>query len=301
MANVAEVFKKRLLWLARNGEPALIIHSGAVGVEHREPVEGCRFSHVADHYEIVSPVRGKSCIALPNRTVELEPGELLLIEKGVNHSEIMAEPPEAYEIFWCHVRGSSALLTETRFFPPSTWKSVGPVELGGRSDLESIAAAIASELTARQWGWENSARGLLYYLISIVVRRLDRAQDAKLRFPESPTVHADPRTWGIVRGVLEWCEANSRKGVRLKDVADAVGYSPSYLSRLISRHLGRSLSEHLHRRRMEAAKQLLEGSDLPVRRVAEQLGYADPAHFSRAFARAVGVPPQTYRRRCADQ
>lgn len=39
MANAAEVFKKRLLWLARNGEPARIIHSGAVGVEHREPVE----------------------------------------------------------------------------------------------------------------------------------------------------------------------------------------------------------------------------------------------------------------------
>jgi len=150
VASAAEVFKKRLLWLAENGEPARIIHSGAVGVEHREPVEGCRFSHVADHYEIVSPVRGKSCIALPNRTVELEPGELLLIEKGVNHSEIMAEPPEVYQIFWCHVRGSSALLTETRFFPPSAWKPVGPVELGGHTDLESIAAAAGIADRARR-------------------------------------------------------------------------------------------------------------------------------------------------------
>ena len=297
MVTAANVFKERLLWVAKHAEPARIIHSSAVGMERQKPVSSCRFSHVADHYELVSPIRGKTCIALPNRTVELGPGELLLIEKGVGHSEIVADPPQLYEVFWCHVRGNSALLTETRFSPPSTWQPVGPIELSGRSDLESIAAAIASELTGRQWGWENSVRGLVHYLIAIVGRRLVRARESKLRVAESPTVHADPRTWGIVRGVLEWCEANYRNGLGLQEVAAAVGYSPSYLSRLISRHLGRPLSEHLQSRRMEAAKHMLEHSESSVQAVAEQLGYADPAHFSRAFTKVVGLSPQAYRRR----
>jgi len=110
-------------------------------------------------------------------------------------------------------------------------------------------------------------------------------------------VQADPRTWNIVRTVLEYCEGNYRKGIGLKEVAEALGYSPSYLSRLVTRHLGRSLSQQVQSRRMEAARHLLENSDLPVSAVADELGYSDPAHFSRAFNRATGISPKAYRRR----
>jgi len=80
-------------------------------------------------------------------------------------------------------------------------------------------------------------------------------------------------------------------------VADALGYSPSYLSRLVTRHLGRSLSEQVQSRRMKEARHLLENSDLSVSAVSDELGYSDPAHFTRAFNRATGISPKAYRRR----
>lgn len=48
-----------------------------------------------------------------------------------------------------------------------------------------------------------------------------------------------------------------------------------------------------HRR----ACQLLAESDLPITRIALQLGYQDGANFTRAFRRAEGMPPDDYRKR----
>ncbi len=297
MASLADIFRRRLVELASSADPHRIIRGGAESAEAQQTTRGSRYTHIADHFELVSPIEGKTRIALPDRVAELSPGDTLLIERGVAHSEIVVEPRQAYEVFWFHVRGNAALLTETRYAPPATWTPLGPLELNGRVDLESLAAAIASEIAARAWGWEGCVRGLLHYLCSTVVRRLDREGAGGLRFAEPPAVRADPRTWNIVRSVLEYCEGNYRKGVGLKEVAGALGYSPSYLSRLVTRHLGRSLSEQVQSRRMEAAKQLLENPDLSVSAVAEELGYSDPAHFSRAFNRATGLSPRAYRRR----
>ncbi len=283
--------------LAAEVDPERIVRGGTESGGPQQTAGGLRYSHVADHFEMVSPIEGSARIALPDRVVRIVPGDLLLIERGVAHAEIDPEPIQPYEVFWFHVRGNSALLTETRHTPPSTWTPVGPVELGGRVDLESLAEALASELAAQEWGWQGCVKGLLHYLCSIVIRRLDREGGSGLRFAEPPAIQASPRTWNIVRSVLEYCEGNYRKGIGLKEVAAALGYSPSYLSRLVTRHLGRSLSEQIHSRRMEAAKRLLEDPELSVGAVAEHLGYSDPAHFTRAFNRATGLSPKTYRRR----
>ncbi len=49
-------------------------------------------------------------------------------------------------------------------------------------------------------------------------------------------------------------------------------------------------------RRMIEAKRLLIYSDMPVAACGESLGFADPAYFSRQFAKATGQAPGAYRR-----
>ena len=82
----------------------------------------------------------------------------------------------------------------------------------------------------------------------------------------------------------------------VRQVAEAVGYSPRYLGELVSTHLGHTLADHLLRLRIEESKRLLGGSDLSVHHVAEAVGYTDPAHFTRAFRRATGTTPKLFRR-----
>lgn len=55
--------------------------------------------------------------------------------------------------------------------------------------------------------------------------------------------------------------------------------------------------EYVHTLRIEEAKHLLETGALPLAAVAQEVGYEDPAYFSRLFRRQVNMSAAQYRRR----
>jgi AraC-like DNA-binding protein len=57
--------------------------------------------------------------------------------------------------------------------------------------------------------------------------------------------------------------------------------------------------QYLTRWRMQLAARLLADGHAKVATVALQVGYDSEAAFSRAFTKATGVPPATWRRRYA--
>ncbi len=77
-------------------------------------------------------------------------------------------------------------------------------------------------------------------------------------------------------------------------VADAAGVSRRTLQRRLL-HCGTRFSDVVQRSRTQLAGEWLAHSTLPVRDIASSLGYSDPANFTRAFRRTMGVPPSTYR------
>jgi len=82
----------------------------------------------------------------------------------------------------------------------------------------------------------------------------------------------------------------------LNAIADAMGMSPSYVSRYFKNQTGIAISEYVDEVRMERAKELLQKGDMTVKEVATRIGYSDQTHFIRKFKRKEGVTPQQYRR-----
>ncbi|MBN1459307.1 MAG: helix-turn-helix transcriptional regulator [Armatimonadetes bacterium] len=211
-----------------------------------------------------------------------------------------ADPPCHYELFWCHVNHTLVRLDRTMYAPPSRFR-IGPsVELDGSRYLENSVSAVADELAHRELGWLDSVHGLLQYLSFAILRRIRRGEAVYLRDATAPAIAADLRVWRTIQAALQFCDANFRRPITAKDVATAVGYSPSYLSRAFSRHLGRSISEHLRYLRMTTARHMLETTDLPIAEIALAIGYSDHSHFTRAFTRFTGTPPKHCRRRADD-
>lgn len=68
-----------------------------------------------------------------------------------------------------------------------------------------------------------------------------------------------------------------------------------HLSRTCRGVCGLSAQQVLHDRLMLEARRLLAYTPMPVARVAEHLGYADTAYFSKFFTRHVGQTPSRYR------
>ena len=46
---------------------------------------------------------------------------------------------------------------------------------------------------------------------------------------------------------------------------------------------------------MDHAKQLLTGTNRPIKEIAFAIGYTDPKHFAKVFKTATGVKPHEYR------
>ncbi|NQX70857.1 response regulator [Paenibacillus alba] len=84
--------------------------------------------------------------------------------------------------------------------------------------------------------------------------------------------------------------------ITLTSVADEVGLSSYYLSRLFREESGESFNDYVTRLRMEKAVNLLQNTQLKVYEVAEQVGIPSYRYFSQLFRNWTGVAPTDYKK-----
>ncbi len=101
----------------------------------------------------------------------------------------------------------------------------------------------------------------------------------------------------IVKQALSYIQRNFPRTLSRAEIAAAVGVSEDYLSRIFNREMGLSPWEYLNRYRVLQAKRLLAESTESVTWIAAQVGFDDPAYFSRVFQKVEGCSPRAYRAR----
>lgn len=82
-------------------------------------------------------------------------------------------------------------------------------------------------------------------------------------------------------------------------LADAVGVSPRTLTRRFRAALDLTPQIYLEQARVDAARRLLEETQLPIDDLRVRAGFADPTTFRRTFKRRTGMTPGQYRQRYA--
>ena len=78
-------------------------------------------------------------------------------------------------------------------------------------------------------------------------------------------------------------------------LATRYGLSLTTLREQFKAATGTTMHDYVLQNRMVAARTLLHETDLPLKAIADQLGYNDVFYFSRQFRRFVGVTPGGYR------
>lgn len=98
-----------------------------------------------------------------------------------------------------------------------------------------------------------------------------------------------------LRRVRDYIGDNLAQALTLADIAAQAGLSPFHLSRLFKRATGCSLHQYVIAQRVERAKQLLLAGHMPLKEIAQRVGFADQSHLTRQFRRVVGVTPHALR------
>jgi AraC-like DNA-binding protein len=83
------------------------------------------------------------------------------------------------------------------------------------------------------------------------------------------------------------------------ELARRVGLSRSALAQRFNALIGAPPMQYLTRWRTSLAASRLRESDVPIIRVAAEVGYESEAAFNRAFKRQFGLPPAAWRKRAA--
>jgi len=99
----------------------------------------------------------------------------------------------------------------------------------------------------------------------------------------------------IITRAQEYMRQNFQKDLALEEVAQSVGISPYYFSKLFKEGAGVNFTEYLTGLRIEAAKRLLMNREMSIKQVCVEAGYSNPNYFSRIFKKFTGITPTEFR------
>ncbi|MEV4801409.1 helix-turn-helix domain-containing protein [Nonomuraea sp. NPDC049421] len=94
----------------------------------------------------------------------------------------------------------------------------------------------------------------------------------------------------------DWALQRLNLPLSLEELATHAAMSPRTFARRFQQETGMSPGRWLTQQRLRRARHLLESTDLPVERVAHEVGFATATSLRRHLATETGVAPSTYRR-----
>lgn len=166
-------------------------------------------------------------------------------------------------------------------------------------DTETQMIEHADIMTAGGFlAWVDVALVLIERLLGASVRaetaRFVLAADGAAR----PSVGARPlRSHGdmAVRKAQELVHARDGHGISLAALVAASQLERRTFLRRFVNAMGVSPIEYCRAVRIARASELLEAGNMPLKEIADTLGYVDVSSFARAFRRVHGMPPGAYR------
>ncbi|MBC9724853.1 helix-turn-helix domain-containing protein [Streptomyces sp. TRM68367] len=229
-------------------------------------------------------------------------GDLVVLAPGAAHGYAVEPGARHWRFWWAHCQARPAWASWLR--PYAAGDGLYVVSPTPAAVHERVESAFRRLLADARWtgtgapptaapeegrivlAHGSAARELALCALEEVV--LLTTATARTRAPE-------PGLDARVRRAQELIAADPAAPHTVRSLAAEVALSPSRFAHLFTQQSGQSPMRALSEARLRHAARLLEGTGLPVERVAAASGFASPFHFNRIFRERYGMPPGAYR------
>jgi AraC-like DNA-binding protein len=231
---------------------------------------------------VVAQINYDATVEMGERKLLIEPGQTVALPPGVPHRFTKNSRRPAYSR-WSHIQcevfpGVSLfyLMEPPLVINGSRSRSIGQInhKLG---ELAVGERTLATILKQQALGWD-----LILLLLESVPLKEDRVDLM--------------RNVSRLTPVLAYIGENLAKPITHDLLARTAGLSPSRFHFLFRSALGCAPYEYVQKLRLKRAQELLIRTDRSVAEIGQDVGHADPYHFSRTFRRIVGMSPVKYRK-----
>jgi AraC-like DNA-binding protein len=104
------------------------------------------------------------------------------------------------------------------------------------------------------------------------------------------------KTHPLIEKAQNYIDENYQRRLSLSGIARALHVSPNYLSRIVRRETGVTLTTQIHRARLEHARLLLAAGGRSISEIAYMVGYQHYRDFYRNFVKYERATPRQARR-----
>lgn len=101
----------------------------------------------------------------------------------------------------------------------------------------------------------------------------------------------------VVTNILDYISDHLHEKLLVQDIADHVGYTVPYISRLFKAEVNTPLSTYIMQKKVEAAADMLHFSDYSALDISNYLNFSSQSYFIKQFRKYMGITPKEYRER----
>ncbi|CAL1520936.1 helix-turn-helix domain-containing protein [Chitinophaga sp. MM2321] len=245
--------------------------------------------HRHDHFQILWFTKAKGRHMVDFVWYEVEDNMLFLLRPGQVHQ------------LDCEREGHFIVFTETFYFTNKhdketlydfsnlfdNWHGYGPITISENTSKSFMGLV---ELMNRELSCSGCNRGIVKHYLNAFLLLAEREKKRNATETMMPLSH-DARVVQLRRLL----EGHYQSEHQVAFYANAFALTPKRLNEITKETTGRTVTELLHDRIVLESKRNLAFSHKSVKEICYELGFEDPAYFSRFFKNNTGISPQDFR------
>lgn len=258
-----------------------------------DEIEHNLMPHLHDFYSIFWIESGEAIHATEFVEYSLTADTILFVPPGLKHRMYIDKSVGGTymlfnEEFIQFNRLNIQPLKNYRLFNNPEFKSLITVSPDQKEKLENITKLIFNELKNRDEYSQEIVLNLLH-LFLLESRRIFDLQN------QAPKEEADTTPDTTIIKFKQLIEENFAREKNVSPYAEMLNMNPSCLNELSKRVTGITAGELIRNRVIEETKKLLYSSRMSGKEIAYELGFDDPAYFSRFFKKYTGTTLKEFR------
>ncbi|WP_221799948.1 helix-turn-helix domain-containing protein [Oceanobacter mangrovi] len=240
-------------------------------------------------YQLVYVKRGRVRIVIDGQETQQQGPVIISVPAGVVHGfEFEREATEGWVITVSQLLIHDEYFSRQFPFPQQLLEQPGITPLEGGEEQEFIHQGIRQldyEYRHEAAGKKAMFAWLLFSLMTRLGRHIERDPEAA---PQD--LHTDR-----FKKLNQLIEQHYRQHHPVEFYAEQLRTTPASLSRTCKQVSGKNITDLIYDRIVLEAQRMLIYSSIPVSLIGYELGFTDPAYFSRFFRRRVGLAPSEFR------
>ena len=258
-----------------------------------EEIEHNLIPHLHDFYSIFWIESGEAIHATEFVEYSLKADTILFVPPGLKHRMYIDKSVGGTymlfnEEFIQYNRTNHVPLKEYRLFNNSDFKSLITVTPEKHEKLNNITGLIFEELK----NTDDYSQDIVLNLLHLFLLESRRIFDQQNQAPKEESETTPDTT--IIK-FKQLIEENFAKEKNVSLYAEMLNMNPSCLNELTKRTTGITAGELIRNRVIDETKKLLYSSSMSGKEIAYELGFDDPAYFSRFFKKYTGTTLKEFR------